>query len=551
MLQDGAAVDIQEVFGRRIVVPSNGNLAFAQSVVEQLASGDDLISLRSRASAFRPLTVVRQMEADAQKEYFGKIQSIETELQKTTEKLQDLQKARGAGAKSAQILTPQQQEEIERFRKRVAETRKELKELRKNLRQDAEQLVLWTKIANIALMPLLVALAGLAVALVRPAPASRGMNARVAAVLVALLVLFGGGALYYLQQARTQKPAGAAALGKPLLKGLKVADIASIQIREPQETLTLERKDAGWTIAERAGFPADLERVREFLVKAIELKVGQAEPIGPPIASASSSTTPQRASNFAAPTQSARRVARRPQILQGRARESRQGDRRRRFVLLPAEEKTVYIVSDPLAQASAKSADWILRTGFSAEKVQVARVRAGEGRRLEDRARNRGCRVDVRRSKDGRQGGSDQGKLRGLLARERGSCGRPRQGCKAGRNGSRDAERADGAHVRRPYVHAARRQPEGRELLRERGDRRRAQAARQGRRRAREEARRAAAARALARGLHRAGSEIQDRGCAEAARRAHCKKEEAKDEAPKKDAPKKDAAKKDTKAKKK
>jgi ABC-type uncharacterized transport system involved in gliding motility auxiliary subunit len=167
MLNDGAAVDIQEVFGRRIVVPSNGNLAFAQSIVEQLASGDDLISLRSRASAFRPLSVVRQMEADAQKEYFGKIQSIETELQKTTEKLQGLQKSRGAAAKTAQILTPQEQEEIERFRKRVAETRKELKELRKNLRQDAEQLVLWTKIANIALMPLLVALAGLAVALVR------------------------------------------------------------------------------------------------------------------------------------------------------------------------------------------------------------------------------------------------------------------------------------------------------------------------------------------------------------------------------------------------
>jgi ABC-type uncharacterized transport system involved in gliding motility auxiliary subunit len=167
MLNDGAAVDIQEVFGRRIVVPSNGNLAFAQSLVEQLASGDDLISLRSRASAFRPLSVVRQMEADAQKEYFGKIQGIETELQKTTEKLQALQKSRGAATKGAQILTPQEQEEIERFRKRVAETRKELKDLRKNLRQDAEQLVLWTKIANIALMPLLVALAGLAVALVR------------------------------------------------------------------------------------------------------------------------------------------------------------------------------------------------------------------------------------------------------------------------------------------------------------------------------------------------------------------------------------------------
>ena len=167
MLNDGAAVDIQEVFGRRIVVPSNGNLAFAQSIVEQLASGDDLISLRSRAAAFRPLTVVRQMEADAQKQYFGKIQSIETELQKTTEKLQGLQKSRGAAAKGAQILTPQEQDEIENFRKKVMETRKELKDLRKNLRQDAEQLVLWTKVANIALMPLLVALAGLAVALLR------------------------------------------------------------------------------------------------------------------------------------------------------------------------------------------------------------------------------------------------------------------------------------------------------------------------------------------------------------------------------------------------
>src|SRR6266571_220891 len=65
MLADGAAVDIQEVFGRRIVVPSNGNLAFALGMVEQFAAGNELISLRSRSSAFRPLTVVRELEAQA------------------------------------------------------------------------------------------------------------------------------------------------------------------------------------------------------------------------------------------------------------------------------------------------------------------------------------------------------------------------------------------------------------------------------------------------------------------------------------------------------
>ena len=166
MLADGAAVDVQEVFGRKIVVPSNGNLALALGMVEQLAAGDELISLRSREAAFRPLTVVRELEAEAQKQYFGKIQSLEGELQKTTAKLQALQKAQGGGlaGKSAQLLTPEQQAELERFRKTVAETKLALKEVRKTLRQDAEGLVFWTKVANIALMPLLVAIAGLLVA---------------------------------------------------------------------------------------------------------------------------------------------------------------------------------------------------------------------------------------------------------------------------------------------------------------------------------------------------------------------------------------------------
>ena len=167
MLQDGAAVDVQEVFGRRVVVPSNGNLALAQGFVEQLAAGDDLLSLQSRASAYRPLTVVREMEAEAQAQYFGKIKELEDELQKTTENLQKLQKSSGAGAKGGQILSPEQQAELENFRTKVAQTRKTLKELRKNLRQDSERLVFLTKVANIALMPILVALLGIGIALLR------------------------------------------------------------------------------------------------------------------------------------------------------------------------------------------------------------------------------------------------------------------------------------------------------------------------------------------------------------------------------------------------
>ena len=166
MLADGAAVEVQNIFGQRVVTPSNGNLAFAQGLVEQAAAGDDLSSLRTRQSIFRPLTVVREMEADAQKQYFSKIKSLEDDLMQTTEKMQALQKQSGA-QKSAQILTPAQQAEVERFKKRTLDTRRELKDLRKNLRQDAEALQFWTKVANIAIVPLLVALFGIGVAVLR------------------------------------------------------------------------------------------------------------------------------------------------------------------------------------------------------------------------------------------------------------------------------------------------------------------------------------------------------------------------------------------------
>jgi hypothetical protein len=212
------------------------------------------------------------------------------------------------------------------------------------------------------------------------------MNARVAAIFVALLVLLGGGALYYFKQTRAEKPAGIGALGKPLLKGLKVADIASISIREPQAALTLERKDAGWTIAERAGFPADLDKVREFVVKAIELKIGQAEPLGAAdrkrLKLDDSATRVEFRSTDGKPLAS---------LLAGRKyfkSEPENPDKAigdGRFVLLPSAENTVCIVSDPLLQASAKSADWISRTGFSAEKVQSLDYApaSGEGWKIE------------------------------------------------------------------------------------------------------------------------------------------------------------------------
>jgi len=42
-----------------------------------------------------------------------------------------------------------------------------------------------------------------------------------------------------------------------------------------------------------------------------------------------------------------------------------------RYVALAGDEKRVYVISDPLAQASTQSADWLSKAGFEVEKVKT------------------------------------------------------------------------------------------------------------------------------------------------------------------------------------
>jgi hypothetical protein len=206
------------------------------------------------------------------------------------------------------------------------------------------------------------------------------MNARVVAVLAVLLAVLGGGALLIRQQAESQKPADAANIGQPLLKGLQAADVAAIVIRQPKATLSLQRKAERWTIAERDGFPADFDKVRDFVLKAIALKIGQSEAIGEKDRARlnldASGTTVEflaadgkRLAGFTAGRKYFKNEPENPAKAAGDGR----------YVALPGEEKRVVVVADPLAQASTKSADWISRAGIAAEKVKTLEVREPGG----------------------------------------------------------------------------------------------------------------------------------------------------------------------------
>ena len=62
------------------------------------------------------------------------------------------------------ILSPQQEKELEKYQKGLVDVTRDLKQVRKNLRRETDALEFWTKVVNIAAMPIAVALSGLVLA---------------------------------------------------------------------------------------------------------------------------------------------------------------------------------------------------------------------------------------------------------------------------------------------------------------------------------------------------------------------------------------------------
>jgi len=160
---DPVCVQVQNVFGQKIVIPQNGNLNLAQSMVEQLAGDSNLITVRSRATLNRPFTVVKKMEERAQESYRSKIKELEGSLSETQQKLNELQRTKEKGQQRF-ILSPEQQQELSKFRQKEADAKKELKQVRKNLRRDVDSLEDRLKWANILAMPFIVSLSGIGLA---------------------------------------------------------------------------------------------------------------------------------------------------------------------------------------------------------------------------------------------------------------------------------------------------------------------------------------------------------------------------------------------------
>jgi ABC-type uncharacterized transport system involved in gliding motility auxiliary subunit len=168
LLNDKVCVRVQNVMGRPVINAVNGNLYFVQTLVEQFVGNEDLITSRNRGSVSRPFTRLKELETKAGQQWQEKILLLETRQRETEQKIRELQTAHPTGGGNQNlILSPAQEKALEDYRQGLVRVGKELKQLRKNLRRDTEQLEFQTKVVNIGGMPMVVAISGLGLAVIK------------------------------------------------------------------------------------------------------------------------------------------------------------------------------------------------------------------------------------------------------------------------------------------------------------------------------------------------------------------------------------------------
>ncbi len=157
---DRFAYNVQNFGGTQMASPSNGNASLLLNLLDQAVGSKHLIGSRSRSAIRRPFTVVQKMEDDFNKTVGVKIEEFQAKQKAAQEKLNTLQAQKSGG--SELYLSPAQEEEIKKLRQEQVEYSKKIREEEKDLRRQKDKLAGKITLLNVAAMPTLVILIGIA-----------------------------------------------------------------------------------------------------------------------------------------------------------------------------------------------------------------------------------------------------------------------------------------------------------------------------------------------------------------------------------------------------
>ena len=196
-------------------------------------------------------------------------------------------------------------------------------------------------------------------------------------VVLAVLAVLAAAAAGVVLSDRSAWTSAESRAGQKAIAGLKISDVAEIAIRDSSGELHLVRGQAGWSVRERADFPADTDRVAAVLVKLAETKVVQSEPL---VESQRArlelvAPSPVGAKDKAAGAGTSvelkdakggvlGRLLLGKKIMKGSALASLghpEADATGRYLVAGGDDKIVLAVGDPLNEADAKAQAWLVK----------------------------------------------------------------------------------------------------------------------------------------------------------------------------------------------
>jgi hypothetical protein len=218
------------------------------------------------------------------------------------------------------------------------------------------------------------------------------MNRKQLIFLLAIMAIIGSAGLVLLKNKKESWTVREPKMGDKVLPAFRYNDVVAIHIKGGSE-LNLARTNGLWRVQERGDYPADFHQISDLLIKIRDLKVVQADSIGPSQLANVDLNEPGKESGGTLVEFKDAEGKVLDALLLGKKHmrepnESRSsplggGGADGRYILLPREStgeaREVLLISDGLANLEPRPEQWLSRDFFKVEKVKSISLAPANG----------------------------------------------------------------------------------------------------------------------------------------------------------------------------
>lgn len=220
-------------------------------------------------------------------------------------------------------------------------------------------------------------------------------------LLIVIGAILGAGAYLIYQKRQSDWQADTSTLGQKLFQEFPVNDVTSLDIQDPENQLDLVKEEGTWKVQQRYGYPANAQKIGDFLLQMWDMKGVQRVQASTPHLARLQLQKPSQGDTNSAGTLVTFESAEDNvlnSLLLGKTHMQQGGANQQspfggpsgsfpdgRYIQVnPHQESAqdnpeVWLISDPLSNISTDPASWLNKSFFKVQNLQSIRVEPSDG----------------------------------------------------------------------------------------------------------------------------------------------------------------------------